>query len=578
MEKRWVEQIQPDANQVEKLSKELNVNHVLSSLLIQRGISSFQEAKSFFRPKLEQLHDPFLMKDMDLAVNRLSDAIAANERILVYGDYDVDGTTSVALVFGFLKAFTQNIDYYIPDRYKEGYGLSSQGIEFAAASNVSLIISLDCGIKAFSVASLAKKFQIDLIICDHHEPGESLPAATAVLDPKRRDCSYPYKELSGCGVGFKLLTGFCQQNTIEINRLYEYLDLVAVSIASDIVPITGENRILAFYGLRKLNKCAQPGLRALRDIAGLKGDLNISDIVFYIGPRINAAGRLTHARESVKLLIASHEKETEDFASSLHKINATRKEYDHQITEEALEIIRDVTSKKYPHSTVLYNKSWHKGVIGIVASRCIEHYYRPTIILTASKGHVTGSARSIIGFDIYKAIDQCSDLLEQFGGHKHAAGLTMKPENIDAFRDKFEEVVSSSIDTNLLVPQLTIDMAINFEMISFKTLSVLNQMAPFGPGNPRPVFSAEVITQSEPVVIKEEHLKLYIGQKGIRKKYPAIGFGLGKYASGIRPNETFKIAFTVEENEYNGNKSIQLILKDIKLRDHSSIGENGAKG
>lgn len=565
MEKRWVEKELPEETLIKTLSVELNINPSLATLLAQRGIKTFQMARDFFRPKLDQLHDPFVMKDMDIAVNRVCEAVSNHENILIYGDYDVDGTTSVALVYGFLKNFTDKIHYYIPDRYSEGYGVSQKGIEWAAANEIGLIITLDCGIKANDKVELAREFDIDVIICDHHTPGEKLPQAYAVLDPKRRDCQYPFKELSGCGVGFKLLQGFCLQNTVPEKRLFNFLDLVAVSIASDIVPIVGENRILAYYGLRKLNHDPSPGLKSLIEVSGIRGDISISDVVFYLGPRINAAGRLTHAKESVRLLISQDEEDLNEFSQQLNQTNTDRRDFDMTITDEALEMIASDQKMVDAKSTVLFKDSWHKGVIGIVASRCTEHYYRPTIILTESNEKATGSARSVEGFDIYQAILQCSDLLEQFGGHTHAAGLTLSLENIEAFSKRFEEVVSSSINEQILTPKLEIDLVVPLSFVNFKTHSILKQMAPFGPQNMQPLFvSNNVIARSTPYIIKDQHLKIQISQEGDQRIYECIGFGLAHKADLIKPGEPFSVAYNIEENNYMGNKTLQLRLKDIK--------------
>lgn len=566
MEKRWVYKDSHKEPAVKTLATSLNVNPTLATLLLQRGISSFDEAREFFRPSLDQLHDPFLMKGMENAVNRLCEAIFGNENILIYGDYDVDGTTSVSLVYGFLKSFTEHLDYYIPDRYSEGYGISEKGVNWASENDFSLIISLDCGIRAVDRVAQANALGIDVIICDHHLPGEELPDALAILDPKQKDDQYPFKELSGCGVGFKLLQGFCAQNTIPIEQLYAHLDLVAVSIASDIVPIVGENRILAYYGLRKLNQAPSKGLKSLMEISGLKGTITISDVVFYLGPRINAAGRLTHAKESVKLLLAESEDDLDYFSDNLNIKNSERKNFDKSITAEALEMIETDDSLRDAKSTVLFKEDWHKGVIGIVASRCIETYYRPTIILTESKNKATGSARSVDGFDVHEAISACSDLLEQFGGHKYAAGLTLELDKVDAFRQKFEEVVSASITPEQLIPKLDIDLDINFDFIDFKSYAILQQMAPFGPQNMQPVFSsAEVKCKVEPRVLKETHLKLQVYQHTPNQSFDAIGFGMGHLKDKILKSESFKLAYHIDENNFRGNKSLQLLIKDIKF-------------
>ncbi|WP_436514319.1 single-stranded-DNA-specific exonuclease RecJ [Ekhidna sp. To15] len=563
MEKRWVYKDEPDKEIVEKLSKEININQYLSKILVQRGITTFDEAKEFFRPSLSRLHDPFLMLNMDRAVNRLTDAVFNKEKILIYGDYDVDGTTSVSLMFLFLKQFTSALEFYIPDRYTEGYGISEKGINHATENKFDLIIALDCGVRAIDRAKQAKEAGIDLIICDHHLPGKKLPDAFALLDPKQENCRYPYKELSGCGVGFKLLEGFCQQNTIEKEKLFELLDLVAVSIGCDIVPIVDENRILAHYGLKKLNQAPSAGLKSLIEISGKKNQFSITDVVFSIGPRINAAGRLTHAKESVNLLIGDST-QTDAFADNLNDRNKERREFDQNITEEALEMISAMEEGR--KSTVLFKEDWHKGVIGIVASRCIEHYHRPTIILTESKGKATGSARSVDGFDVHEAISECEDLLEQFGGHTHAAGLTLPLTNVEAFISKFEEVVSSRILPEQLIPKVEIDTEIPLEAINFKTYNVMNQMAPFGPQNMSPVFGTKnVIVDTIPKVIKDKHIKGYVHAENSTKLFEFIGFGMADKVDQIKVGDPFHIAYHLEENNYLGNKSLILNLKDVKI-------------
>ncbi len=563
MEKRWVYKDEPDNEIVEKLSKEINISTYLSKILVQRGVSTFDEAKEFFRPSLSKLHDPFLMLNMDRAVNRLTDAVFNKEKILIYGDYDVDGTTSVSLIYLFLKQFSDNIEFYIPDRYTEGYGISEKGINHAIDKQFQLIIALDCGIRAVDRAKQAKDADIDLIICDHHIPGKELPDAFAILDPKQKNCKYPYKELSGCGVGFKLLEGFCQQNTIEKEILFELLDLVAVSIGCDIVPIVDENRILAYYGLKKLNQAPSAGLKSLIEISGKKNQFSITDVVFSIGPRINAAGRLTHATESVNLLIGDST-QTDTFADNLNDRNKERREFDQTITEEALEMISNLNSNK--KSTVLFKEDWHKGVIGIVASRCIEHYHRPTIILTESKGKATGSARSVDGFDVHEAISECADLLEQFGGHTHAAGLTLPIENVGAFIEKFEEVVGSRILPEQLIPKVEIDTDLPLNEVNFKTYNIMSQMAPFGPQNMSPVFGTKnVIVDTIPKVIKDKHIKGFVHAQNSTKLFEFIGFGMADKMDLIKVGEPFHIAYHLEENNYLGNKSLILNLKDVKI-------------
>jgi single-stranded-DNA-specific exonuclease len=487
MEKRWIHKELPPKEKIAMLSDALNINPYLSTILLQRGIATAEEAKYYFRPSLSNLHDPFLMKDMDLAVERLKRAIDQQEKILIYGDYDVDGTSAVALVYHYLHHIHPNCEIYIPDRNKEGYGISKAGVEWAEENSFSLIIALDCGIKATDMVMLANHKGIDFIICDHHLPGEKIPNAIAVLDPKREDCQYPYKELSGCGLGFKLMQAYARNHGNE-DEVFEFLDLVAVSIASDIVPITGENRILAYYGIKKLNENPLPGLKALKEIAQLKNDLDVSGIVFTLGPRINAAGRVAHGRAAVDLLTASNEAEAHQLAESINGNNELRREFDLSITEEAIGMIDASETLRQSKTTVLYKDSWHKGVIGIVAARCIEKYYRPTVILTASNDKITGSARSVNGFNVYEALLQCSDLLEKFGGHKYAAGLTLASHNLEVFQMRFEEVVSQTITEDMLTPVIEVDVPILLDRITPKFLNILKQMAPFGPENQKPVL------------------------------------------------------------------------------------------
>ena len=563
MEKKWIYKEEPDEQLVEELSKSININSSLSRILVQRGIQPFDKVKAFFRPSLQKLHDPFLMKGMDKAVNRLCDAVFNNEKILLYGDYDVDGTTSVSLMYLFLKQFSESVEFYIPDRYTEGYGISDKGISWAGENKFQLIIALDCGIRANDRAIQANELGIDLIICDHHLPGKILPAAFAILDPKQLDCNYPFKELSGCGVGFKLLQGFCQQNTIDKERLFEFMDLLVVSIASDLVPIVGENRILAYYGLKKLNQRPSAGLASLIKVSGRKNTLTIMDVVFALGPRINAAGRLSHAKESVNLLIGVST-ETEKFADNLNAKNNERREFDKNITKEALEMIAKMPTEK--KSTVLFKETWHKGVIGIVASRCIENHYRPTIILTESNGKATGSARSVDGFDVHAAITECEDLLEQFGGHKYAAGLTMALDKVEAFQQKFEEVVSKRISDDQLTPKVMIDTELSLKEANFKTISILSQMEPFGPQNLTPIFGTKNVTvKAKPQVIKEEHIKGFLSEMDNNEQYEFIAFGLAEKGSKIEPYSPFQIAYHIEENNFMRQKSVILNIKDIRF-------------
>jgi single-stranded-DNA-specific exonuclease len=565
MDKRWLHKEIPAKDKIETLSQAININSFLAAILLQRDISDFDTAKDFFRPSLEKLHDPFLMKDMEQAVERLRTAITSQEKILIYGDYDVDGTTSVSLVYSYLRNFYLLCEIYIPDRYAEGYGVSQAGVEWAAENNYSLIIALDCGIKANDMVSLASLKGIDFIICDHHLPDNNIPNAVAVLDPKQTDCKYPYKELSGCGLGFKLIQAYARRYGNE-KEVYEFLDLVVVSIASDIVPITGENRILAYYGLKKLNENPMPGLKALKDIAALRNELDISGIVFTLGPRINAAGRVAHASAAVDLLIAKSEDEASAFAEKVNLRNVERRQFDLDITEEAIAMIEGDVALLNAKSTVLFKNTWHKGVIGIVAARCVEKYYRPTVILTESNNKITGSARSVNGFDLYQAIFACSELLEKFGGHKYAAGLTLDMSNLAAFQRKFEEVVSSTITEDMLTPVFEIDMEINFDSITPRFFNVLKQMAPFGPENLRPVFEARNVVVSNAInVFKDKHLRFIAGQANNSSIFNAVGFDLAKYYNQLIKGEPFHMAFTIEENTFNGNTSIQLRIKDIKF-------------
>ncbi len=551
---------------VAELAKAININPVLAAILVQRGVHSFEAAKSFFRPELSMLHDPYLMQDMDRAVVRIMQAIKQEEKILVYGDYDVDGTTSVAMMFHFLSKVSNNIEYYIPDRYKEGYGLSQISIDYATKEKFHLIITLDCGIKAVDLVQGAQKQGIDVVICDHHRPGKVMPPATAILDPARPDCAYPCKALSGCGVGFKLIQALNDALELEPEIPFDYLDLVAVSIASDIVPIVDENRILAYFGLQKLNTNPRPGLEALIMLAALKNRVDISGIVFGIGPRINAAGRLDHAHQSVDLLLAQDLDHAMQKAAKVNIKNDERRDIDKRITEEALAMISEDSSMLTAKSTVLFKSDWHKGVIGIVASRCIEHFYKPTIILTESDGKVTGSARSVPGFDIYEAIEACKDCLEQFGGHKYAAGLTLRLENVALFRQNFEKVVSEYIKEEQRTPTLEIDMDVTLDRLSPGFLDVLHQMAPFGPGNMQPVFVAKNLhLVGTPKLIKDAHLKFNVGQNGSDKKLEVIAFGMAAFLPSITKNNPFTMAFTLEKNEFQGFTTLQLRARDIKM-------------
>jgi len=564
MQKRWVKQEKADAQKVEKLSKELSVSPILAGMMLRRELESFADAKNFFRPNLLHLHDPFLMKDMPEAIERIERAIKNQENILIYGDYDVDGTTSVALTYSFFKEIYPKIDYYIPDRYKEGYGISTEGIDYAFDNDQTLIIALDCGIKSVDKVAYAKEKGIDFIICDHHLPGDKIPDAVAVLDPKRKDCDYPYKELSGCGLGFKLIQAYADKNNIDFSEIEKYLDLVVVSIASDIVPITGENRILAYYGLEKLNTNPCKGFVALKELSGKKDDFTITDIVFSIGPRINAAGRIDDAKNAVKLLIADSVESAEDAGFIINLKNDERRDFDANITEQALNMILNSPEMEFRKSTVVYHESWHKGVIGIVASRLTEKYYRPTIVLTHSNGCVAGSARSVLGYDLYEALCECSDLLEQFGGHKYAAGLTMKTENVPAFIQRFEEVVCATITEDLLTQELLIEDEILLADIDAKFFRILQQFAPFGPQNMSPIFmSRNVSSYRYGTIVGNNHLKMTVRQPD-SPIFNTIAFGMGEYLEEINMGKPFDICYTIDQNIYKDKKTIQLNIKGIK--------------
>lgn len=562
MKKQWNLKPKADPKLIAQLQESLGVSKIVAQLLVQRGITDFKEAKSFFRPTYDQLHDPFLMKDMSLAVNRLKKALEQKENILIYGDYDVDGTTAVALMYSFLKSIHPNVAYYIPDRYSEGYGISYQGIDYAAQNNFSLIIALDCGIKAVDKVAYAQEKEIDFIICDHHRPGANVPKALAVLDPKQNDCNYPYKELSGCGVGFKLIQAYCQKNNIAFEKITHYLDLLVVSIAADIVPITGENRVLAHYGLKQLSTEPRKGLKALMEVSDKEKSLTISDVVFGLAPRINAAGRIEHGAKAVALLVQEDIEQARSMAQKVNEHNLKRRELDQSITQEALKMVTPNAK-----STVVYQENWHKGVVGIVASRLIETHYRPTIVLTENNGMLAGSARSVKGFDVYNAIDSCSEYIEQFGGHKYAAGLTLKKENLAGFTAKFEEVVSATIQEEMLNPQISIDAELTISEINPKLYRILKQMAPFGPGNMSPTFmTQQVIDRGYGRKIGQEqtHLKLNVGDKEPTQYLDCIGFGMADKFELIKEGQQFDIAYALEENVWNGNVNLQLRLKDIR--------------
>ncbi len=570
MDKNWIIKAQGDEDVIASLTRDLGIDKPLARLLIQRGINTYEEARAFFRPDLANLHDPFLMKDMDVAIQRIEEAIKAGEKVMVYGDYDVDGTTAVALVYSFFKDKFKEIDYYIPDRYAEGYGISLKGIDYAAQQGFSLIIALDCGIKAVDKIEYARKLGTEFIICDHHNPGEVIPDAIAVLDPKQEGCNYPYKELSGCGVGLKLVQAYSKKTGFPDERIYDYLDLVVVSIASDIVPITGENRIMAYFGLKKLNESPSMGLKAIREVAGIDNrKIDIEDIVFKIGPRINAAGRMESGRKSVDLLVSDKSGEASIISKMINNFNLDRRNIDTEITRQAIEMIRGNAQLQERNSTVLYNPEWHKGVIGIVASRLLDHYYKPTIILTRSNGFATGSARSVNGFDLYHAIESCNDLLENFGGHKYAAGLTMKIKNVEKFTERFEKIVSETIDPEQLIPVEEIDTELQLKQINEKFFRVLKQFQPFGPENISPIFLSENVVDNgygRTVGVNGEHLKLtLIQEENPFKVFPAIAFHRGKDFSKINKGIPFDICYQLTENEFRGKVNLQIHIKDIKF-------------
>lgn len=563
---RWTIKPKPSEDKVKLLAQALNVADFVATLLLQRGIETFEEARQFFRPTLEDLHNPYLMKDMDIAVMRIEKAIKNGENILVFGDYDVDGTTSVSLVSSYLKTYYPNVATYIPDRYDEGYGISYKGIDYADDNGFSLIIALDCGIKSIDHVGYAKERNIDFIICDHHRPGDFLPEAVAVLDPKREDCNYPYDELCGCGIGFKLIQALGQNRNQTIDDLVEYLDLVATAIAADIVPMTGENRILAYFGLQVINSNPRPGIKALVHQVK-KQTLDITDVVFIIAPRINAAGRIKHGNQAVALLTEFDFEQAQQFASEIEAYNSERKDLDKQITKEALLQIEE-NSEKERFTTVVFQENWHKGVIGIVASRLIETYYRPTLVFTKSGDKYAASARSVKGFDVYNALESCSEYLEQFGGHKYAAGMTLLEKNYRNFKAAFEKVVKETIHPDLLTPEISIDAEIDFSNITPKLMRILKQFEPFGPENMTPVFLTKNINDSgygKSIGQNEEHLKLFVKQNN-SEGIAAIGFGLGHKINIIKNKNSFDLVYSIDENEWNGNLSLQLRVKDIQKK------------
>jgi len=561
-----------EENRISKeLADKLAISPVICQLLVKRGITTEEEANKFFKPSLNDLHDPFLMPDMDKAVKRLNKALGEREKILVYGDYDVDGTTAVSLVYKFLRPYTSLLDYYIPDRYDEGYGISYKGIDYAADTDVKLIISLDCGIKAIEKIEYAKKKGIDFIICDHHMPDDTLPDAVAVLDAKRVDSIYPYEHLSGCGVGFKFMQAFAKSNNFPFADLEKLLDLCAVSIASDIVPITGENRIMAYYGLKQINSNPSLGLKGIIDVCGLTGkEITMSDIVFKIGPRINASGRMMNGKEAVDLLLAKDSESAREKSENINQYNDERRELDKKITDEANAIIDDFQDMADRKAIVVFNPAWHKGVIGIVASRLTEKYYRPAVVLTKSSELITGSARSVSGFDIYKAIESCRDLLENFGGHTYAAGLSLKEENLEAFTNRFLQLAADEIVPEQMVPQLDVDAILDFKDINAKFMHDLKKMSPFGPDNQKPVFCSRRVKDygTSKLVGKDlEHIKLELIDANSNSPIHGIAFGMHKHSKHIKGMKPFNICYTVEENTYNGNTSLQLMIKDIKPDD-----------
>jgi single-stranded-DNA-specific exonuclease len=561
---RWNIKSKPEKEKVQALQNALQVDEIIATLLVQRGIETFEQAKTFFRPTLEDLHNPYLMKDMDKAVSRIEKAIANNENILVFGDYDVDGTTAVSLVSSYLRSFYPNVATYIPDRYNEGYGISYLGIDYAEDNAISLIIALDCGIKSIDHVNYAKAKNIDFIICDHHRPGDSLPDAIAVLDPKREDCSYPYDELCGCGVGFKLIQALAENRSQTIQNLLPYLDLVATAIAADIVPITGENRVLAKFGLEVINTNPRPGIKAL--IQNVKKKvLTITDVVFIVAPRINAAGRVKHGNEAVALLTEYDLEQAEQFASEIEQHNSDRKELDKQITKEALLQIEE-NKEQNRFSTVVYQENWHKGVIGIVASRLVEKYYRPTIVFTKSGDKLAASARSVKDFDVYNALEACTEHLEQFGGHMYAAGMTLKEENYEKFKAAFETEVKKTIPPDLLIPEISVDLEMNFSDFDEKFMRILKQFEPFGPENMTPVFMSKNVIDSgyaKTLGNDAEHLKVFVKQNN-SPNFNAIGFGLGEKIDVVKNRNPFEAVYVLEENEWNGTVSLQLQLRDVR--------------
>lgn len=571
-EKKWIVKEQGNPAEVRSLSAELNIDHVLANLLVQRGITTSKQAREFFRPDLSKLHDPFLMKDMDKAVERLERAIVSEEKVLIYGDYDVDGTTAVALMYTFIRNYNPNVEYYIPDRYDEGYGISYKGIDWGFENGYTLIIALDCGIKAVEKVEYAAGKGIDVIICDHHLPGERIPPAYAILDPKQPDCSYPFDDLSGCGVGFKLVQAYAKVKNLPFEWVESFLDLVVVSISADLVSMTGENRILAYYGLQRLNSSPSKGLQSIIKLSGLENHkITIDDIVFKIGPRINAAGRMESGRTAVHLLVSRNDDEAKSIGAAINTHNNERKYIDKEITREAIESVKRSKDYHTRKSTIVFDPKWHKGVVGIVASRLVEAFYRPTIVLTESNGFITGSARSIAGFDLYEAIESCSEYLENFGGHMYAAGLTLKRENLIPFTEKFEKVVAAKIDDSILTPVVTIDTYLDFKQITPKFFQILKQFQPFGPGNLSPVFITENVYDNgngRLVGMGNGHMKLELIQEDEPyRHFSAIAFNKAEHFEHLHAGNPVDICYSIAENYYRGIANIQLRVKDIKEKD-----------
>jgi single-stranded-DNA-specific exonuclease len=563
MQKRW--KILPSqTSAIDELHNSLKINKILCNILVQRGLNDFNKSKDFFRPQLTDLHSPWLMKDMEKAVERILQAIDSNEKILVYGDYDVDGTTSVACMFQYLVQLTEQVEFYIPHRYREGYGVSQMGVDYAKENNFSLIVSLDCGIKSIDLIAYAKTLNIDFIVCDHHLPDAELPAAVAILNAKQIDCNYPYKELCGCGVGFKLMQALSEKLKLPEETYLQYLDLVSIAIAADIVPITGENRILAYYGLQRVNENPSAGIKALMQLAGVQKVMYITNLVFIIAPRVNAAGRMDDAKKAVQLFIEKDVTKAMEFSEMLHSDNSDRKEADSSTTQEALAIIEKDENNINRKTTVVYQEHWHKGVVGIVASRLIETYYRPTIVLTKSGEYIAGSARSVAGFNLYEAIYACKEYLLGYGGHFAAAGMTLLEENLEAFRNAFEKIVSETIPDELLIPEIVIDAEVSLKDLTMPFFNILSQMEPFGPGNMRPVFIARKLTDSGySKIVKEQHLRFSVKQNDIH--FTGIGFGMADKYTLLQNNQLVDIVFTLDLNEFNGQQNLQMKVIDMKL-------------